>query len=109
MTVTTCTKAMTTTKYQCVSSMESSKAASIEVIEVNRHGKEVKKSVNFKDKCWACFPPSSKLGIVMSNEDLMHAQRDFLPFLNELFPLSTEHSLLEPSAHAFHGEILMQQ
>ena len=34
-----------------VSSMESSKAASkaasIEVIEVNRHGKEVKKSINF--------------------------------------------------------------
>ena len=87
---------------------KSSKAASIEVIEVNRHGKEVKKSINFKDKCWARFPPSSKSGIVMSNEDLRHAQRD-LPFLNELFPLSTEHSLMESSAHAFHGEILMQQ
>jgi hypothetical protein len=48
-----------------VSSMDSSKAASIEVIEVNRHGKEVKKSIKFKDKCWACFPPYSKLGIVV--------------------------------------------
>ena len=86
-----------------VSSMESSKAASIEVIEVNRHGKEVKKSINFKDKkCWARFPPSSKSGIVMSNDNLRHAQGD-LPFLNELFPLSTEHSLMESSAHAFHG------
>jgi hypothetical protein len=81
----------------------SAMAASVEVIELDKHGKEVKKSINFKDKCWARFPPEE----VMSNQDLIHAQRG-LPFLNELFPLSKNHTLLEPSAHAFHGEILMQ-